>query len=46
MSPLAQLLTEQRNPRTLDIDRLPTLEALERMHEEDRLAVDSVCIVA
>ena len=42
MSPLAQLLTEQRNPRTLDIDRLPTLGALERMHEEDRLAVDSV----
>ncbi len=42
MSPIAQLLTEQRNPRTLDIDQLPTLAALQRMHEEDRLAVDSV----
>ena len=42
MSPLAQLLTEQRNPRTLHIDQLPTLEALRLMHEEDRLAVDSV----
>ena len=42
MSQLAQLLTEQRNPRTLHIDQLPTLEALRLMHEEDRLAVDSV----
>ena len=42
MSQLAQLLTEQRNPRTLTIDQLPTLEALRLMHEEDRLAVDSV----
>ena len=42
MPQLAQLLTEQRNPRTLDIDHLPTLEALERMHAEDRLAVESV----
>ena len=42
MSQLAQLLTEQRNPRTLHIDQLPTLEALGLMHEEDRLAVDSV----
>lgn len=42
VSPLAHLLTEQRNPRTLDIDRLPTLEALARMHEEDQLAVESV----
>lgn len=42
MSQLSQLLTEQRNPRTLHIDQLPTLEALRLMHEEDRLAVDSV----
>ena len=42
MSQLAQLLTEQRNPRTLHIDQLPTLEALRLMHEEDRLAVESV----
>lgn len=42
MSHLAQLLTEQRNPRTLSIDHLPTLEALRLIHEEDRLAVESV----
>ena len=42
MSQLAQLLTEQRNPRTLHIDQLPTLEALRLMHDEDRLAVESV----
>ncbi len=42
MSQLAQLLTEQRNPRTLHIDQLPTLEALRLMHEEDCLAVESV----
>ena len=41
-SQLSQLLTEQRNPRTLHIDQLPTLEALRLMHEEDRLAVDRV----
>ncbi len=42
MPPLAQLLTEQRNPRTLDIDQVSTLQALELMHEEDRLATASV----
>jgi N-acetylmuramic acid 6-phosphate etherase len=42
VSQLAQLLTEQRNPRTLAIDQVPTLEALKLIHEEDRLAVDSV----
>ena len=42
MSQLAQLLTEQRNPRTVHIDQLPTLEALRLMHDEDRLAVESV----
>ena len=42
MSPLAQLLTEQRNPRTLAIDQVPTLEALRLMQDEDRIAVESV----
>lgn len=42
MSHLAQLLTEQRNPRTLKIDRLPTLEALQIIHDEDRLAVETI----
>lgn len=42
MSQLAQLLTEQRNPRTLAIDKVTTLEALRLMHDEDRRAVESV----
>ncbi len=42
MAPLAQLLTEQRNPRTTAIDRISTLEALQVIHDEDRLAVESV----
>ncbi|GAB3682651.1 N-acetylmuramic acid 6-phosphate etherase [Actinocorallia lasiicapitis] len=29
------LPTERRNPRTLDIDELPTLEVLQRINEED-----------
>ncbi len=41
-APLSQLLTEQRNPRTLHIDQVSTLDALRLMHEEDRLAVESV----
>jgi len=36
------LLTEQRNPRTTAIDRISTLEALQVIHDEDRLAVESV----
>ncbi|MGH3913064.1 MAG: N-acetylmuramic acid 6-phosphate etherase, partial [Pseudonocardiaceae bacterium] len=28
--------TERRNPRTADIDTLPTLEVLERLNAEDR----------
>jgi N-acetylmuramic acid 6-phosphate etherase len=42
MSQLAQLLTEQRNPRTLKIDQIPTLDALRIMQDEDRIAVESV----
>jgi N-acetylmuramic acid 6-phosphate etherase len=33
---LASLTTEARNPRTADIDRLPTLEMLTLINEEDR----------
>ena len=32
---VAALLTESRNPRTLDLDRLSTLEILERINDED-----------
>lgn len=34
--------TERRNPRTLDIDQVPTAEVLRLLHEEDRLLPDAV----
>jgi N-acetylmuramic acid 6-phosphate etherase len=34
--------TERRNPRTLDIDQVPTAEILRLLHEEDRLLSDAV----
>jgi N-acetylmuramic acid 6-phosphate etherase len=42
---LAHLLTEQRNPATASIDRVPTLEMLRLINEEDKkvaLAVEAV----
>jgi N-acetylmuramic acid 6-phosphate etherase len=37
--------TERRNPRTLDIDRIPTLEVLRLLNAEDRLLPDAVAAV-
>ncbi|WP_055589398.1 N-acetylmuramic acid 6-phosphate etherase [Peterkaempfera griseoplana] len=34
--------TERRNPRTLDIDRVPTAELLQLLNNEDRLLPDAV----
>ncbi|MCP2257992.1 N-acetylmuramic acid 6-phosphate etherase [Streptoalloteichus tenebrarius] len=34
--------TEQRNPRTLEIDRLPTLDVLRLINDEDRAVADAV----
>ena len=39
---LKTLTTETRNPRSVDIDVAPTLEALRIIHEEDRRAVEAV----
>lgn len=36
VSDLERLVSEARNPRSLDIDRLPTAEILRLMNEEDR----------
>ena len=36
------LATEQRNPRTMDLDRLTTLEVLARLNAEDRTVADAV----
>lgn len=38
----ARLATEQRNPRTLDLDTLETPELLARIHAEDRTVPDAV----
>lgn len=39
---IATLLTEQRNPRTMDLDRISTAEILARLSAEDRLVPDAV----
>jgi N-acetylmuramic acid 6-phosphate etherase len=39
---LKQLTTEQRNPRTREIDLAPTLRILELMNDEDRGVADAV----
>lgn len=39
---LDQLLTEQRNPASTNIDQLPTLEALRIINDEDRKVADSI----
>jgi N-acetylmuramic acid 6-phosphate etherase len=39
---VAALATEQRNPRTMDLDRLSTREVLERINDEDRTVADVV----
>lgn len=36
MSELERLVSEGRNPKTFDIDLLPTMEILEKINEEDR----------
>jgi N-acetylmuramic acid 6-phosphate etherase len=35
MSKLGRLVSEERNPKTMDIDLLPTIEALRRINDED-----------
>lgn len=41
-SRFASLLTEQRNPRSTNIDALPLEEILRVIHEEDRTVLDAV----
>src|SRR5579862_8288322 len=42
MDKLAALLTEQTNPATARIDKLPTLEMLRVINDEDRKIADAV----
>jgi len=39
---IARLATEQRNPRTTDLDRLSTVDVLTRINDEDRTVADVV----
>ncbi len=39
---LASLLTEQRNPRSMSIDRMSTREILNLIHSEDIYAYNSI----
>ncbi|MDX1439256.1 MAG: N-acetylmuramic acid 6-phosphate etherase, partial [Rubricoccaceae bacterium] len=39
---LAELTTEKRNPRSMEIDMASIEEALRVIHEEDKLAVEAV----
>ncbi len=39
---MRSLMTEKRNPNTMDIDRLSTREVLERIHQEDYAAFQAV----
>ena len=39
---IAALATEQRNPRTKDLDRIPVIEVLQRINREDRTVADVV----
>lgn len=42
LSQLGDLVSEERNPRTEDFDRLPTLEMLARMNDEDAAVAGAV----
>jgi phosphoheptose isomerase len=42
MSELEQLISEERNPNTMEIDLLPTAEVLRLMNREDRSIADAV----
>jgi N-acetylmuramic acid 6-phosphate etherase len=42
MSQLEQLISEERNPNTMEIDLLPTAEVLRVMNREDRSVADAV----
>ena len=42
----SHLLTEQRNPRSMDLDTLSVRACVELMHAEDRVAVDAVALAS
>lgn len=42
MSELGRLVSESRNPRTVDIDLLPTIDVLRKINDEDRLVPAAV----
>lgn len=42
ISELERLVSEERNPRTMDIDLLPTVEVLRKINDEDKLVAHAV----
>lgn len=42
ISELGRLVSEERNPRTMDIDLLPTAEVLRKINDEDKLVAHAV----
>ena len=42
ISELGRLVSEERNPRTMDIDLLPTVEVLRKINDEDKLVAHAV----
>ncbi|MQA17598.1 MAG: N-acetylmuramic acid 6-phosphate etherase, partial [Pseudonocardiaceae bacterium] len=45
MSGVVEVPTEERNPRTTEIDQLPTLQVLQLLNAEDALVADAVAEV-
>ncbi|PWK73987.1 N-acetylmuramic acid 6-phosphate etherase [Aminobacter sp. AP02] len=42
ISELGRLVSEERNPRTMDIDLLPTVDVLRKINDEDKLVAHAV----
>lgn len=42
ISELGRLVSEERNPRTMDIDLLPTIDVLRKINDEDKLVAHAV----
>lgn len=46
MQDRSNILTELRNPKSMSLDSMPTIDAIRLMNEEDRIAVDAVASIA
>lgn len=46
MQDRSNILTELRNPKSMSLDSMPTIDAVRLMNEEDRNAIDAVASIA